>query len=147
MMGLKDFDKLEKVENETVEKKSKSKILIEDEIDLKEIEYYLTHIDELLGLVKSSHYEYVNTKLRYDFKKHNYQININWNEENALRKTNDLPKITNQDQRNAVIELKLKPLYIEMKELEMKYKYYEKIFKFVSKNYDLLYKSYENSKK
>lgn len=146
MMGLKDFDKLENVENENVEKKDKSKILIKDEIKLEEIEYYLTHIDELIGLVKSSHYDYVNAKLKYDFRKHDYQTNINWNEENALRKTNDLPKISNQDQRNAVIELKLKPLHIKMKELEMKYKFYKKIFDFINHNYDLLCKSYEKSK-
>lgn len=140
-MGLDDFKKIQEENN--VEKDKNDKNLIED-INVEDIEYYLSHLDELLKLVKESHLKYVNAKLRYDFKKDDYQISINWNEENALRESNGLAKVTNQTQRDSVINLKLKPLQVTLKSCELEYKFYSKIFTFISNNFDLLCAMYED---
>jgi len=142
-MGLNDFDKIN-VDN-NIDEKSKSKIFVEDDVEmLEDVDYWLKHLDELLAHVKEEHYNYVNAKIKYDFKKNDLQVNTKWDEENALRKTNGLPKITAQDQRNAVIDLKLKNLYIKVKDCELKYKFYKNIFAFINNNFELLNEMYVN---
>ena len=136
-MSLKDFDK---IDNSVKKNSSKRDVVeIENNIDMKSIFYFLFNIDELLELVNGSYCDYINAKLTYDFKKDKLQTTTNWNEENALRESNNLPKVTNQDQRDAVIDLKLKDMYVDVKSLEMRYKWYNKIFNFIDKNFDLLY--------
>lgn len=137
-MGLDDFDKI-KIESDTDKKNSKK--FVDDDLSLESIEYYLSHIDELIDCVMKSYVNYINAKMRYDFKKNNFQTSINWTDENALRVNNGLPKVTTQDQRNSVIELKVKSLKIDKESCEMEYKMYNKIFDFISKNFELLSKS------
>lgn len=144
-MSLNDFDKIseEDIVDEKVDEKSKDVKFVVDEAQmLEDIEYWLYNLDDLISSVKDSHYDYVNAKMRYEFKKNNLQINTNWTEENALRENNGLPKITAQGQRDAVIELKVKSLYVKMKDCEMKYKFYSKLFTFIGNNFELLCKLY-----
>ena len=136
-MGLNDFDKLGVNNSEEVDDDK----LIED-IDFEDFAYYIQNIDELIDLVRKSYVEYINIKLKYEFKKSKLQTTINWNEENALRVNNGLPKCTNQDQKNASIDLKLKSLSVEKHNLEVKYKFYKQVFTFISNNYDLLQERY-----
>lgn len=88
-----------------------------------------------------SYVNYINAKMRYDFKKDDFQTSINWTDENALRVNNGLPKVTTQDQRNSVIRLKVKSLKIDKESCEMEYKMYNKIFDFINRNFELLSKS------
>lgn len=141
-MGLNDFNKIS--ENNIEEQNSKMKIFVKDEAQmLEDFEYWVHNLDDLISYVKDSHYDYVNAKMKYEFKKNDLQINTNWTEENALRENNGLPKITAQGQRDAVIELKVKSLYVKMKDCEMKYKFYNRIFNFISNNFELLLNSYD----
>ena len=141
-MSLKDFEKIDKgVEKVDDESLSKSDVLIKD-IEFKDIEYYLSHLDELIKCVEESYNVYDNAKLVHDFKKDKLQLTVNWNEENALRVGNNLPKITNQDQRNSAINLKVKSLSVNMETCKIKYNFYKKLFEFISNNYGLLCKSY-----
>lgn len=145
MMGLDDFNKVSENLNKNGNKKSEE-FFVEDSIRmLEDVEYWLYHLDELISYVKDCHYDYVNAKLRYEFKKNEYQMTIKWDEENALRKNNNLPKISNKEQREAFIELKSKPLQIDMKNCELKYKFYKKIFDFISNNFELLCELYPKS--
>lgn len=144
-MSLKDFENIQNGKEN--EKKETKKIFIEQDISIETIKYYLTNIDELITLVEKYNREYANAKLDYELKKDEYQISINWNEENALRTTNDLPKITNQNQRDSVINLKLKNKHIKMKDLELKSKFYSKIFSFINNNYETLFNLYGIGKK
>lgn len=137
-MGLDDFDKI-KVENDDGKKNSKN--FIDDDLSLESIEYYLSHIDELINCVMESYVKYINAKMRYDFKKDYFQTNIHWSDENALRVNNGLPKVTTQDQRNSVIRLKVKSLKIDKESCEIEYKMYNKIFDFISRNFELISKS------
>ena len=140
-MGLEDFNKIQnsvKVENEIKDNKD-----IIKSIALEDIKYYLTHLDELVGKLNESYIAYVNSKYKYDFKKNDFQVNINWNEENNLRVANGLPKVTNQDQRNAIISLKLTPTYKKMKSCEVEYKLYKIIFDFISNNFTLLSENFK----
>lgn len=134
-MSLEDFEKIQN--NVEVENIKDNKNLIES-ITLEDIEYYLIRLDKLVEKLNKSYVAYVNSKFNYDFKKDAYQVNINWNEENNLRVANGLPKVTNQDQRNAIINMKLKPLRKKMKSCEVEYKMYNKIFTFISENFTLL---------
>lgn len=133
-MGLDDFDKIKIGDN--VEKEKGNEFV--DDFSVENVEYYLSHIDELITCVKDSYVRYINAKMKHDFKKSFYQTNINWTDENALRVSNDLPKVTTQDQRNSVIALKIKPLKIDKESCELEYKLYSKIFDFISKNFELL---------
>ena len=148
-MSLKDFDKIENVEEEKKDNDKKEKIFIED-VDLKTINHYLENLDELFEIVEKTYVEYVNAKLRYEFKKDKLQTTTNWNEENTLRQANNLPKITTQAQRDSVINLKVGTLQTKMKNCEVKYKFYNKIFGFINNNFELLSKlpkKDENSEK
>ena len=136
MMGLEDFDKIKKNENVENEKKVYENLIIP--IDWNNINYYLHHMDELISIVEESYREYIDSKLKYEFKKSELQLSIRWDEENALRKANDLPKISNQTQKDALIELKIKNLKIHSKSYEHRYKFYKKIFDFISNNFELL---------
>ena len=142
IMGLDDFKKIQEKENVEDERDE----MIEN-IDIEDIEYYLSHLDELLKIVKDNHFKYVNAKLKYELKKDDLQVNTNWNDENTLRVANGLPKITNQDQRNAIINMKLKPLHKKMKSCEVEYKIYSKLFSFISNNFDLLCIMYGDDEK
>ena len=138
-MSLEDFNKIQQEDNIVEEEKNETFI---DEIDIENIEYYLSHFDELIENVKESHFNYMNAKLKHEFKHNSFQVSINWNEENALRESNGLPKVTNQNQRDSVIKLKLKHLYDEMKSYEHQYKMYDRIFNFISNNFELLCELY-----
>lgn len=145
-MGLEDFKKIENVEgieNVNVEDLIGAVDNI-DCIDYKSIEYYLSHLDELLECLAKNYNNYISFKLRYEIKKDQYQVTTNWNEENALRESNGLPKITAQNQRDSVINLKLKNHHEKMKYFEMKYRFYSKLFDFISKNYEMLCDFYKN---
>lgn len=136
-MSIKDFEKLDKpVDNESSKKLKKE--LIEN-IEFEDINYYLAHMDELVNLYEQSYFEYTNAKLKYDLRKSDYQVSINWTKENDHRIANGLPKVTNQDQRNAVIDLKLKPLQVKLKFYEFKYNFFKKLFNFISDNFELLH--------
>ena len=134
-MGLEDFNKIENVENDNDVKET-------DEFDItlncKNVEYYVNNIDELIALVREYYNKYIEQKLKYEIKKDKYQVTINWTEENVLRESNGLSKVTNKEQREAVINLKVRKNYEKMKLYEMKYKFYNKLFDFISKNYTLL---------
>lgn len=135
-MGLEDFDKvsnnIENVKNE----EDTSKFVCD--FDVNTISYFVFHMDELIVLLKDSYIDYVNANLKYDLKKSDLQVNTNWNEENALREMNGLPKVTAQGQRDSIINLKVKPLKINLENCQLKYKFYDKLFKFISKNYELI---------
>ena len=149
MMGLEDFDKIDMDEKISETKDDTGKI-IHLNVDIPTVEYYIHNFDELFNCLKESYEEYINAKIEHDLKKSKLQTNINWNEENALRESNNLPKVTNQDQRNAVIDLKMKNSRIKMENCKMKYKFYDELFNFTDKNYELLceqYGSKENSEK
>lgn len=136
-MGLDDFNKLGVNGSEKVDDSK----LIED-ISFEDFAFYIQNIDKLVDLVKESYVEYINSKLKYEFKKSKLQTTINWNEENTLRVNNGLPKCTNQTQKDASIDLKLKSLNVEKHNLEVKYKFYKQVFTFISSNYDLLQERY-----
>lgn len=138
-MGLDDFEKLGNVD-ENIEKgnSKKNKDFINNVVELQDIKYYLSNMDELIDNLKKSYYAYVNAKVMYEFKKNYYQTTINWNDENNLREIDGLPKLTNQTQKDAAVEVKLKNKYVSMKTFELEYKMYSKIFDFISKNYGFL---------
>lgn len=140
-MSLNDFGKL----NNKVVEEDKDKFV--DDIEFEDFVYYIYHVDKLIDLVKESYIEYVEAKLRFEFKKSKLQTTINWSDENNLRVANGLPKCTNQDQKNASIDMKLKSMKNEMNNCEMKYKFYNKIFTFISNNFELLCDMYELKEK
>lgn len=137
-MSLNDFNKLSENFEKDNSKEKKDKIVGDIEFD--NFEYYVDHIDELIDLVKDSYNNYINSKLKYEFKKSYYQTTINWTDENNLRIANGFPKLTNQEQKNAAIDIKLKHLKNKMIDYEMKYKFFNKILTFIANNFELLYK-------
>ena len=138
-MGLEDFDMVDNSASNVEKKDSDEKFV--DKFDFDTLLFYYDNLDKLIQLLEESHCDYLNSKIKYEYKKHEHQTTINWSEENALREINNLPKVTNKEQRESVIELKVKSLYIDMVELKKKYDMYKKIFNFIDKNYELFGKS------
>lgn len=76
---------------------------------------------ELLSKLADAEYTYKNFKFFVEQKFNSELISIDWNEINEERKNLELPKLGNQDMKEAFIKDSLREEYSELVSLELKY--------------------------
>lgn len=76
---------------------------------------------QLLIMVSNAEYEYKTLKLTLEQKFNSELISIDWNEINEERKKLELPKLGNQDMKEAFIKDSLREEYSKLSKLELDY--------------------------
>lgn len=80
-----------------------------------------TNFMELLVRLADAEYAYKNLKFILEQKFNSELISIDWNEINEERKKLELPKLGNQDMKEAFIKDSLREEYSELNSLELEY--------------------------
>lgn len=140
-MSLEDFDKVlefdesdETPKNSEVEEKEE----VNDDVEFKELDYYINNLDELFLKVRNCKTDYVKAKITYKKKEAKFNRDIDWGEVNVLRVDEGLPKITNKDGRDSEIFLRTVNEYSDMHYLKRDYDYYKSLLDFIIENYQML---------
>lgn len=84
----------------------------------------------LVGLDRAES-QYFEKKLKYKVHKALLTLSINWDDVNSSRESKGLPKIKNETQRNAFIDLELEDEKTELLEYELRYTSLKRVYESV----------------
>lgn len=94
----------------------------DDEICQEDMVYFLHK-------AKNTEHHYRKLKVKYASMKNSKLLSCNWDEINAKRVDEGLPKLTNQTMKDAYIDSLLEDRYEELVEAQVNYHYYNNVLK------------------
>ena len=125
MKGLEELVNSETVNEKSVElvepKSTVEEGKVHEKLNFEFFKVAPTNFIELLVRLADAEYAYKNLKFILEQKFNSELISIDWNEINEERKKLELPKLGNQDMKEAFIKDSLREEYSELNSLELEY--------------------------